>query len=54
MKNGGVELGLKLSSLMEIQRWVLSWGGDVRVIKPRELIATVREAAKKILQGSAA
>ena len=54
MKNGGVELGLKLSSLMEIQRWVLSWGGDVRVIKPRELIAIVREAAKKILQGSAA
>ena len=54
MKNGGVELGLKLSSLMEIQRWVLSWGGDVRVIKPRELIATVREAAKKLLQGSAA
>ena len=54
LKNGGVELSMKLSSLIEIERWVLSWGGDVEVLKPRELIATVREAAKKILQGSAA
>lgn len=54
LKNGGVELSLKLSSLIEIERWVLSWGGDVKVIKPPELIATVREAARKILQGSAA
>ena len=54
LKNGGVELSLKLSSLIEIERWVLSWGGDVEVLKPRELIATIREAAKKILQGSAA
>ncbi len=50
LKNGGVELGLKLSSLMEIQRWVLSWGGDVRVIKPRELAESIREAAKRILE----
>ena len=54
LKNGGVELRLKLSSLIEIERWVLSWGGDVEVLKPRELIATVREAAKKILRGSPA
>ena len=54
LKNGGVELSLKLSSLVEIERWVLSWGGDVKVLKPRELSDTVREAAKKILQGNAA
>ena len=28
LRGGGVELRLKLSSLAEIQRWVLSWGGD--------------------------
>ena len=34
MKNGGVELGLKLSSLMEIQRWVLSFpGGYHRLLR---------------------
>lgn len=49
LKNGGVEMHLKLSSLVEIQRWVLGWGGDAKVIKPRELSASVRESAKKIL-----
>jgi proteasome accessory factor B len=49
LKGGGVELSLKLSSLMEIQRWVLSWGGDVAVVKPRELAEAVKQAARKIL-----
>jgi predicted DNA-binding transcriptional regulator YafY len=50
LKNGGVELALKLSSLMEIERWILSWGGDAIVLKPRELADAVRLAAKKILR----
>jgi predicted DNA-binding transcriptional regulator YafY len=50
LKGGGVELKLKLSSLAEIERWVLSWGGDAEVLKPRELAETVRQAARKILQ----
>lgn len=49
LKGGGVELTMKLSSLGEIQRWVLSWGGDVRVVKPRELAESVRTAAQQIL-----
>jgi predicted DNA-binding transcriptional regulator YafY len=49
MKDGGVELCLKLSSLAEIERWVLSWGGDAKVLKPRELAESVRAAAQKIL-----
>lgn len=49
LKNGGVELRLKLSSLQEVERWVLSWGGDAVVVKPRELAEAVRTAAKKIL-----
>lgn len=50
LKNGSVELVLKLSSLVEIERWILSWGGDARVIKPRELAEAVRCSAEKILQ----
>ena len=50
LKDGGAELKMKLSSLAEVQRWVLSWGGDAEVLKPKELAAAVRDAARKILQ----
>ena len=50
LKHGGIELTLKLSSLIEIQRWVLSWGGDAAVVKPQELAASVRQAAEAILK----
>ncbi|MGD0746167.1 MAG: WYL domain-containing protein, partial [Verrucomicrobiota bacterium] len=52
LKGGGVELRLKLSSLVEIERWILSWGGDAKVLKPRELAETVRQAARRILAAS--
>jgi predicted DNA-binding transcriptional regulator YafY len=51
LKGGGAELRLKLSSLQEIERWVLSWGGDAKVLKPKELVDSVRQAAEKILRG---
>jgi predicted DNA-binding transcriptional regulator YafY len=40
---------MKLSSLAEVQRWVLSWGGDAKVLRPRELAEAVRHAAAAIL-----
>ena len=49
LKDGGVELRMKLSSLGEVQRWVLSWGGDAKVLQPPELADAVRQAAKAIL-----
>jgi predicted DNA-binding transcriptional regulator YafY len=49
LKGGGVELKLKLSSLFEIERWILSWGGDAKVLKPRELAEAVRNSAERIL-----
>ena len=49
LKDCGVELKLKLSSLVEIGRWILSWGGDAKVLKPRELAESVRIAARKLL-----
>jgi proteasome accessory factor B len=49
LKDGGAELTMKLSSLAEVERWVLSWGGEAKVLQPRELAESVRAAAKKIL-----
>lgn len=49
LRNGGVELRLRLSGLEEVTRWVLSWGGDVRVVEPRELAQAVIKAARAIL-----
>ena len=49
LKGGRVELRLKLSGLVEIERWVLGWGGDAKVIRPRELIDAVRKSAGQIL-----
>ena len=49
LKDGGVELKMTLSSLAEIGRWVLSWGGEATVLKPKELVESVRNAAQAIL-----
>jgi predicted DNA-binding transcriptional regulator YafY len=50
LKDGGVELRLKLSSLQEIERWVLGWGGNAVVLKPAELAEMVKKSAEKILK----
>jgi proteasome accessory factor B len=49
LKDGGVELRFQLSSLVEIERWILSWGGHARVLKPRELAASIQDAARQII-----
>jgi proteasome accessory factor B len=49
LEDGGVQLRLKLSSLAEIQRWVLSWGGRAVVLAPVELAESVKAAARAIL-----
>jgi predicted DNA-binding transcriptional regulator YafY len=50
LKGGGVELRLELSSLVEIERWILGWGGDAVVVKPKKLRESVLSSAKKILR----
>lgn len=50
--DGGLELRLKLSSLVEVQRWILSWGGNATVLAPAELAESVRAAARRILETS--
>lgn len=50
LRNGGVELQMKLSSLTEVQRWVLGWGGHAKAITPAELASSVRKAARAMLE----
>lgn len=50
LKGGGVELKLRLSSLGEIQRWILGWGGNATVKQPPELVKAVRQAAEGVVK----
>ena len=42
-KNGAVELQFTAAGLYEVQRWVLSWGGQVQVLAPSELVQMVKD-----------
>jgi predicted DNA-binding transcriptional regulator YafY len=37
LPNNAIELHLHLTSLEEIERWILGWGPDARVLEPSEL-----------------
>lgn len=41
-KNGTAELTMTLGSLVEVERWILSWGSHAKVLAPRELKASVK------------
>lgn len=49
---GGLDLHMRLSSLAEVERWVLSWGGKAKVLKPAALASSVAQAAHRILSRS--
>jgi len=44
-----IEFRLILSSLHEIEPWILSWGAHVQVLGPAELIGRLKETARKQL-----
>lgn len=48
LPDGGVELRLRLSSLVEIERWILSWGGEAIPLAPPELVASIGRAARRL------
>ena len=51
LKNGGVELRLELSSLVEIQRWIMGWGGEAIALEPPELVKSIKEASRVLVKG---
>jgi len=54
LPDGGLELRLKLSSLVEVERWVLAWAGRAVAVAPPELVAAVRAGAAKLAERHAA
>ncbi|MGB0581776.1 MAG: helix-turn-helix transcriptional regulator [Limisphaerales bacterium] len=50
LRDGGLVLKLKLSSLNEIQRWVMTWAGHATVLDPPELIESIREASARVVE----
>ena len=53
LPDGGVELRMKLSSLAEVERWILGWAGNARVLQPPELAESVKQSAQNILRNFA-
>jgi proteasome accessory factor B len=49
LPGGGVELRFRLSSLTEIQRWILNWGAHAQAVSPPELVAAMRREANQLL-----
>lgn len=49
LKDGCVELSLRVSSLTELRSWILGWGSHARVLKPVRLADEIREEARKVL-----
>lgn len=50
--DGKVILKMKVNSIEELGSWVLSWGGEVKVIEPIELKKYVVEKARGILKSN--
>ncbi|MHC4780061.1 MAG: helix-turn-helix transcriptional regulator [Planctomycetota bacterium] len=46
-RDGKVELTMKVNDLLEMKRWILSWGRGVEVLGPKVLRTQVREEAKE-------
>ncbi|MBM3824114.1 MAG: WYL domain-containing protein [Verrucomicrobia bacterium] len=44
-----LEVRMRLSSLAEIERWILGWGGRVEVLSPTALRASVAQAAHRLM-----
>lgn len=47
-RDGGVTLTMPAGDLAAIRRWALSWGSEVEVLGPRELIAAVQTEIRRM------
>lgn len=50
--DGSVTLELSLRSMIEVRRWILSWGSECEVLAPAELRADIHREAGAMLQRS--
>lgn len=47
----GVEITLQLNNLIDVRRWILSWGSHAKVVAPIELATAIRDEARAMLGG---
>lgn len=40
--DGSIILSLKVNHLLELRRWVLSWGGNAEVLEPKQLVDDIK------------
>jgi proteasome accessory factor B len=52
MGDGRLELALRPSSLEELQWWVLGFGGECQVVRPRKLREMIRRHAERMVKAS--
>jgi predicted DNA-binding transcriptional regulator YafY len=50
LPDGGCQLRLRLSSLEEIEGWILSFGTHAKVIQPPALVTRIRNAAEQVVR----
>jgi proteasome accessory factor B len=50
LPGGALELRMKLSSLVEVERWVLAWGGRAVVLAPPALVDAIRARAQALTE----
>ncbi len=50
-KNGDVILSLTVNHLLELKRWVLSWGNDAQVLSPDGFIQDIRQTLQQAARG---
>ena len=50
---GRIEFSAKLGDLHEIERWILGWGAQAKVLSPAKLKNRIRKQAEGILAGDA-
>lgn len=48
LSDGGVEISLQLSSLSEVERWILGYAGHAKAVWPPELVQRMRHAASEL------
>jgi predicted DNA-binding transcriptional regulator YafY len=48
--DGGIDVTFALSDLNDITRWILGFGGDVEVIAPPELRATIAAEGRRMME----
>jgi len=49
-KNGDIILSLTVSHLLELKRWILSWGSDAQVLNPTDLADSITRTLHKSIE----